>query len=86
MNKKKLIISLVSVGAAIVIAGAILGGVLGSRQKSLEDLYQKGVAYLVDAEYEKATKVFADHRLANYKDSNKKYNYSFNLQRYEQKL
>ena len=86
MNKKKFIISLISVGAAIVIAGAIIGGVLGARQKSLEDLYQKGVTYLVKSEYENATKIFADKRLANYKDSNKKYNYSFNLQRYEQKV
>lgn len=53
-------------------------------KKRKEKLYNSGVEYLENQDYRKASEIFGNKRLKGYKDTSKKYNYSINLQRYEQ--
>ena len=87
MEKKKRIIVISSLaGSVLVIVGIILGLIFGIKasNENKEELYQKGLKHLIDGEYQEASDVFATPKLKNYKDTLKKYSYSFNLQRYEQ--
>ena len=87
MTKKSKIILISSISAGVLLATALvisLVSVNHTKKVDLEALYQKGVTHLVNGEYKSATFVFADSRLSGYKDTAKKYNYSFNLQKYEQ--
>ena len=84
--KKRNIIIISICAAALVISGITLGIILGANSKKKRNLYDLGVKHLVDGEYEAAAEIFGDPYLKNYKDTPKKYNYSFNLQRYEQHI
>ena len=86
--KKKIIIPSVC-GGVLVVTGLVLGLVFGiksskDKKEALEDLYQKGVKHLVDREFQQSSEIFGSTKLRGYKDTSKKYNYSINLQRYEQ--
>ena len=82
--KKKWIILIASV-STLAVAGLIVGLCVGlSNRVDKEALYQQGYKYLCDGEYKEAASIFGKWELKGYKDSNKKYCYSIDLQRYEQ--
>ena len=80
MRSKKLtrILIISTVGALVVGACVTVAIIFGQ----MEALYQKGVKALVNYEYQEATNCFADPLISNYKDSPKKYQYSYTLLAY----
>ena len=85
MKKTNQIILSVACGTLLLGTVGLILGISGCNSKKRDELYAKGLKHLIDAEYKEATEIFANPLLKHYKDSPKKYNYSFNLQRYEQK-
>ena len=81
----KIIISASAAFAVAIGVTAVIIGLSIKEKADREDLYNKGLKHLIDAEYKDATEIFAKPTLRNYKDTSKKYSYSFNLQRYEQR-
>ncbi len=84
--KKRSIGILSIVGGLALVTGLTLGLVFGIKKSNeeKENLYKIGVKHLVDREFKEACEIFGSRKMYHYKDSAKKYNYGFNLQRYEQ--
>ena len=85
MKKSTKIIIISSTCALVLGILALILGLSLTNKNRKEDLYQKGLKHLIDAEYKEATEIFAKPVLKNYKDSPKKYIYSSDLEKYEQR-